>query len=98
VAGEVDVRADGDASVFRVWVKPRASRNALGGVRGGALEVALTAPPVEGAANAALEKLLAKALGVPRRDVEIVRGRSSRDKTIRVTGTGPEAVRALARG
>ena len=53
-------RDDGDALVFEVRVAPRASRNRIVGVQDGALKVALTAPPVEGAANEALRKMLAK--------------------------------------
>ena len=95
---EVELRMDGDAVTFRVRVAPRASREAIAGVHDGALKVSLTAPPVEGEANAALTKLLAKRLGVAKRDVEIVRGGSSRDKTVRVEGAAPDAIRALARG
>ncbi len=86
------------AVTFRVRVAPRASRDALQGVHDGALKVALTAPPVEGAANAALVKLLAKRLGVAKRDVEILRGDAARDKLLRVRGVGADAIRALARG
>jgi len=95
---DVELRVDGDAVILRVRVAPRASREAIAGVHDGALKVSLTAPPVEGAANAALVKLLAKRLGVPRRDVAILRGESGRDKTLRVVGTTPDAIRALARG
>ena len=83
---------------FGVRVQPRAKRDAILGVHDGALKVALTAPPVEGAANEALVSLLAGALGVPRRDVTILRGTASRSKTLRVVGTSSAAVRALATG
>lgn len=52
----------------------------------GVLKVALTAPPVEGAANEALRKLIAKKLGVSKTAVEIVRGDRGRTKLIRVHG------------
>jgi len=64
------------------------------GVEGGALKVRLSAPPVEGAANRALVKLLAKALGVARSRVEIVRGARSRNKLVRVAGLRAEELRA----
>ncbi|HEY8427830.1 MAG TPA: DUF167 family protein [Sandaracinaceae bacterium] len=82
---------------FGVRVSPRASRDAIAGVHDGALKVSLTAPPVEGAANAALIALLAKALDVPKRAVRITSGESSRIKRVEIEGVSAEAVRALAR-
>ena len=79
-------RDDGDALVFEVRVAPRASRNRIVGVQDGALKVALTAPPVDGAANEALRKMLAKAFGVSKSSVEIVRGDRARTKLLRVQG------------
>lgn len=52
----------------------------------GRLKIAVTAPPVDGEANAAVIELLAKALGVPRRQVEVIAGASSRRKTVRIEG------------
>jgi uncharacterized protein (TIGR00251 family) len=83
------------AVTLEVRVAPRASRAAIIGVHAGALKVALTAPPVDGAANAALIELLADKLGVPKRAVEITRGERSKQKTVRVTGVTLEQVRAL---
>lgn len=80
---------------FEVRVVPRASRDAIVGEHAGALKVALTAPPVEGAANAALVALLGASLGVPKRAVTLVRGDTARQKTIEVAGSSAEAVRAL---
>src|SRR5262245_16148942 len=59
---------------FEVRAKPRAKKSAVMGVKAGALWVSLAAPPVDGAANAELVSLLAAQLGVPRRDVMLVRG------------------------
>lgn len=81
---------------FTVRVQPRASRSTIEGVHGDALRVRLSAPPVDGAANEALVELLAKALGVAKRDVRIVGGASSRSKVIEVEGVGSAQVRALA--
>ncbi len=80
------------AYLFEVRVQPRASRDRVVGLHGGALKVALCAPPVDGAANDALCRFLARALGVPRRAVTIVRGQRSRDKTVRVEGADPRAL------
>lgn len=74
------------AVTFEVRVIPRASRNRIVGSQEGALKVALTAPPVEGAANQALRKLLAKTFGVSKSSVEIVRGERGRVKLIRIRG------------
>lgn len=80
---------------FEVHVAPRARREGVVGEHDGALKVALTAPPVEGAANAALIALLAEALGVSRSAVRIVRGQSSRRKALEVEGVEAAAIHAL---
>lgn len=90
--GELRIRRAEGAVELEVRVAPRASRDAVLGVHGGALKVALTAPPVEGKANAALERLLAKALGLPARSVAVVRGSRGRAKTVRIEGVSPEAL------
>jgi len=78
---------------FAVYVTPRAGRTEVAGEREGAVWVRLTAPPVEGKANAALLALLASALEVPRRSVEIVAGESARRKQVRVSGLDVATVR-----
>ena len=80
----------------RVYVAPRSSASKVVGEHNGALKVALTAPPVEGAANKALVELLSKLLGVPKGAVSIVSGETSRNKTVRVDGVAvDEAARLL---
>ena len=59
------------------------------------MKVRLEAPPVDGAANAALIDLLAAALGVSRRDVQIVGGEHSRRKLVEVVGVDAEVVKRL---
>lgn len=81
---------------LRVRVQPRASRDAIAGERGGALLVRLTAPPVEGAANQALSRLLGKALGLPPSAVEVLRGATGRDKLLRIAGASAGDLRRLA--
>ena len=80
---------------FSVHVRPRSSRCVIVGVREGALDVALTAPPAEGAANEELRKLLSRALEVRRGDVNIIVGTSSRSKLIEVNGVNTTSARDL---
>ena len=77
---------------FAVRVVPRSSRNQIVGVEGGALKIKLTAPPVEGAANAALIEFVAEWLGVRRSAVSIVSGDKARNKLVRVSGVTREKV------
>ncbi len=88
----------GGGVTFTVQVIPRSSRDAVAGVQGDVLRVKLTAPPVEGAANAALIEFLARQLDVRRSAVSIVGGNRSRSKLIRVEGvTRKQAEAALAK-
>jgi hypothetical protein len=84
--------------VVDIQVVPRASRTAVGSMTGERLRVAVTAPPVDGAANAAVIEALAAAFGVPRRAVEIVRGETGRRKTVRIRGASAETLDRLRRG
>ena len=75
---------------FSLHAKPRSSRSAVLGVREGALDVAIAAPPVDGAANDEIRALLARALAVPKRDVEIISGASGRSKLVEVSLSAEE--------
>jgi uncharacterized protein (TIGR00251 family) len=77
------VEKDG-AIRFEVHAKPRAKRSRIIGERGDAVEIALAAPPVDGAANDELVRFVAEVLAVPRRDIELVRGDTSRAKLVAV--------------
>jgi uncharacterized protein len=79
---------------IKVRVIPRARRDEIGGERGDLLLIRLTAPPVDGAANAALCRLVARRAGGPARRVSIVRGKTSRDKVVRVEGISGAELRA----
>jgi len=81
-----------------VQVVPRASRVAVGPAVGDRLRVAVTAPPVDGAANAAVIDALARAFGVRRAAVRIVRGETGRRKTVEIDGGDPATLQALLHG
>lgn len=85
----------GDVSIR---LQPRGKRNEVVGERGGAIVVRVTAPPVDGKANAALEAFVARAAGVPPSRVAVVRGQTSRDKVVRVDGVDAHEVRAALLG
>lgn len=87
-----------DELTFDVQVVPRASRDKIGPRVGDRVKVQLTAPPVDGAANDALRALVAKSFGVPRGQVTIVRGETSRKKTVRVEGATAAHLAALLDG
>jgi uncharacterized protein (TIGR00251 family) len=78
---------------FAVKVHPRASKNAITGEVGGALKLALTAPPVNSKANDACIDFFAKLLNLPRSSVTIAAGQTSRNKVIRVSGLTAQQVR-----
>jgi len=80
--------------VLDVRVIPRAGRAGFAGTRADALLVRLTAPPVDGAANAELIQIVAATLGVPRRAVTIVAGERSRLKRVRIDGVTVDMVNA----
>lgn len=84
-------------TVVDVRVIPRAAKSALAGERDGALLVRLAAPPVDGAANAALLEVLASAFGVPRRTLSIVHGDKARQKRVLVAGLRPAELAARLR-
>src|SRR6476661_8163835 len=79
------LREEANRLLVAVRVTPRARRNELS-FADGVLHVRLTAPPVEGAANAALIALLAERLGLPRRAITLLRGESSREKLVAIEG------------
>jgi uncharacterized protein (TIGR00251 family) len=76
---------------FTVRVVPRASRSEIAGEFDGALRVRLAAPPVDGAANRELIRLLARELKVPQNAVDIVTGSASKRKTVRIRNVSDDA-------
>ncbi len=84
--------------VFEIWVQPRSARNEIRGLKGDALRVRVTSPPIEGRANKACTGLLAKELGIGKSQVEIIGGLKSRTKLVRVAGITPDKIRRITEG
>ena len=78
-------------ATISVRVQPRARSDALAGLREGVLIVRVTAPPLDGRANAAVRRLLARALGVRASEVRILRGERTRDKVLAIEGVDQAA-------
>lgn len=89
----IEERVDG--LYLRVRVQPKAARTALSQDATGAIRVALTAPPVDNAANDALCVFLARIFGVPRRCVTLASGGKSRQKTVRIEGLTHDALAGI---
>jgi uncharacterized protein (TIGR00251 family) len=77
------IGADGSITL-ELHCQPGAKRTEIVGTQGSALKIRLAAPPVEGRANAALIAFLAESFGVPKRNVELVRGETGRTKIVRI--------------
>ncbi len=69
-----------------VKVEPRSSKRSVSGVMGDVVKVKLTAPPVDGAANEQLIEVLSETFGVRKSSIKIVRGLSSKNKVVEITG------------
>lgn len=80
-------------ALLKLHVTPRGSRSEITGWREDTLCVKITAPPVEGAANAAILKFIADSLGVRKSQVELVSGERSREKTVRISGLSDADIR-----
>jgi uncharacterized protein (TIGR00251 family) len=85
-----------DSSRINVYVQPRASKTVVAGMHDGCVKIRLAAPPVDGAANAALVEFIAGQLGIAKSRVRITAGLTSRRKTVEVEGvTGEQLAEAL---
>ena len=80
------LRETAEGVYLAIKLQPRASRNAIQGLHGAELKVAVTAPPVDLAANAALVEFLSDQLGIGRSQIRLVRGQTSRHKTVFIAG------------
>jgi hypothetical protein len=88
----VTVKETSTGATFSVKVHPRARKNAITGIVGDALKLALTAPPVEGKANAAVIEFFADLFDIPRSSVTIASGETSRNKVVRISGINRQMV------
>ena len=78
-----------------LYIQPRASRNRVAGIQGEELKVALTAPPVDGAANKACRMFIAKLCNIPRSQVLLIAGETSRHKRLLLEGANMKRINAL---
>ena len=88
------LRETAGGTLLSIKLSPRASKNEIGAPLGEELKIKVTAPPVDAAANQALIELLADTLGCSRGKVELIRGQTSRHKTVMLHGFKPEDVLA----
>lgn len=83
---------------IEVFVQPRAARTELAGLHDGHPKIRVAAPPVDGAANAALIEFIARRLNIAKRHVRVVGGLASRRKIVEIDAVAPEKVREALRG
>lgn len=88
---------EGEALLLKLYIQPKASRDQIVGLYGDALKVAITAPPVDGQANAHLQKFMAKQFHVAKCQVKIEKGETGRHKQLRIQAPRqfPDVVAAL---
>jgi uncharacterized protein (TIGR00251 family) len=87
---ETVIRDRVDGAVVSILASPRSNTNAVGPIENGTLRVRVTSAAVDGAANAALVKLLSEVIGIPRGRIEILSGQSSRRKRVLFRGITSE--------
>lgn len=92
---ELDLHELEGAVEVALWVQPRAPKDEVGGTRAGALRVRISAPPVEGRANEALLRTLARALDTRPSAVTLLSGERGRRKRVRIKGVPRELRRRL---
>lgn len=81
-----------DSARIDIYVQPRASKTAVVGMHDGCVKIRLAAPPVDGAANAALIEFIAEKLGIAKSRVRIAAGLSSRRKTVEIAGVTAQQI------
>lgn len=86
----IELTAHAQGTIVPVQARPGARKNAFLGARAGALRVAVSAAPEKGKANAAIQAVLAKALGCKASQIGLLSGETSRDKRFLVVGLTPE--------
>lgn len=81
-------RWQGDDLILNCHLQPKASNDGIVGLHGDSLKIRITAPPIEGKANAHLIKFLAKQFGVPKSAISIISGELGRQKRLKITQPG----------
>lgn len=92
------IKEDNGAVIFKVRVQPRAAKNQVAGLLDDAVKIRLTAPPVDGEANKALQEFVAKLFKVPKSSVELVSGHTGRNKMLRVANVAMEQAQQILLG
>ncbi len=82
-----------EAIILKVYLQPKSSKDEVAGPYRDGIKVKVTAPPVEGKANEALIRFLAREYGIPPSRIEIIRGLHSREKTLKISGGLPNKAR-----
>lgn len=75
-----------------LFIQPKASKNEIIGAHNGALKIKITAPPVDGKANAELVEFLSEILEIPKRQIEILKGETGRNKSVEIFGLSEDEV------
>lgn len=76
--------------ILKVYLQPKSSKNEVVGPYRDGIKVRVTATPIEGKANEALIRFLAKEFGISSSCIEILKGRHAREKTLRISGVAPQ--------
>jgi uncharacterized protein (TIGR00251 family) len=91
----LELRETADGLNLQVRVQPGAKRSKFVGAHGGAIKIAIAAPPVDGKANEELVDFLSSELDIKKSHIEIIRGQTSRDKTVLFRGLSDEVLGRL---
>jgi uncharacterized protein (TIGR00251 family) len=94
----IEIADHPEGCVLPVRAQPGARKAGAKGEQGGALKLAVTAPPEDGRANAALMELLRELLGLKRSQIELIAGQTSRDKKFLIRGLGRSELVAKLEG
>jgi len=78
-----------DGIVLNIYVQPKSSKNEISGIHNNALKIRITAPPSDNKANQMCLKFLAKQLNLPKSNLELISGKTSRNKQIFIPYTSP---------
>jgi uncharacterized protein (TIGR00251 family) len=84
---EISIRRQMKEITLKIYLQPKSSKNEIVGPYRDGIKIKVTAPPAEGKANEALVKLLAKELGIPVSNIQILKGHHSREKTLKIAGS-----------